>query len=359
MARGRRLLAGLVAAAALGGLVWGSPAADATPTIAEVKAQLDQYASDQAKLDQQVTTVSQRLENSQAELQTTQAEIEARRQAIADMQSQVAQVTLLQWQNKGIDPTLLVMASDDVEAMVDQLTATQWVSTTTNDLLQRYLLERAALADLETSQATVVAQIEADKAYVESLAAEANQKVDATTTLLNKLTAQQQAALAAERAKAAAPDGTALTDADLSDLVESAGLIKPITAGISSPYGWRSNPISGASELHDGVDYGSKCGAGIWAAANGVVIRVEYYYGFGNRVVIDHGTIGGRRVVTSYNHLSAFNTSVGATVAQGQVVGYVGSTGYSTGCHLHFCVYIDVDPKTQYAKANTDPEQLY
>ena len=68
------------------------------------------------------------------------------------------------------------------------------------------------------------------------------------------------------------------------------------------------------------------------AAQAGTVIAVEYNSASGNRVKIDHGN----GVVTGYYHLQGFNTSVGATVAQGDTIGYVGSTGRSTGCHLHF-----------------------
>lgn len=71
--------------------------------------------------------------------------------------------------------------------------------------------------------------------------------------------------------------------------------------------------------------------------------------GYGNQVLIDHGLIGGKSVITNYNHLSRFAVSAGQTVARGDVVGYSGSTGTSTACHLHFEVYVSgsvVDPET-------------
>jgi murein DD-endopeptidase MepM/ murein hydrolase activator NlpD len=72
-----------------------------------------------------------------------------------------------------------------------------------------------------------------------------------------------------------------------------------------------------------------------------------YNGGYGNRVIIDHGVQKGVSLSTSYNHLSQFGTFIGDTVEQGEVIGYVGTTGYSTGCHLHFMVYENggtVDP---------------
>ena len=79
------------------------------------------------------------------------------------------------------------------------------------------------------------------------------------------------------------------------------------------------------------------------------MVSVYYNAGYGNRVIIDHGYQPRRGVglATAYNHLSAFSTHVGERVERGEVVGYVGSTGYSTGCHLHFMVFENgatVDP---------------
>ena len=69
----------------------------------------------------------------------------------------------------------------------------------------------------------------------------------------------------------------------------------------------------------------------------------ERYYngGYGNRLMIDHGNVGGRYVTTGYNHAIRYTVSVGERVRKGEVIGYVGSTGYSTGCHLHLMVWLD------------------
>jgi murein DD-endopeptidase MepM/ murein hydrolase activator NlpD len=121
----------------------------------------------------------------------------------------------------------------------------------------------------------------------------------------------------------------------------SANLIRPVAGVITSPFGPRLNPITGASELHDGTDFGAACGTPVRAVAAGVVTQQHDGGGYGNRVFVDHGEVAGERLVTSYNHLSAFASQVGAAVAQGDVVGYVGSTGWSTGCHLHLIVWAD------------------
>ncbi|MDR1265621.1 MAG: M23 family metallopeptidase [Propionibacteriaceae bacterium] len=128
------------------------------------------------------------------------------------------------------------------------------------------------------------------------------------------------------------------------------GLLQPVDAPITSPFGYRINPLGGYQELHDGTDFGAACGTPVRAASAGTIVQQGWYGGFGNRVLIDHGTVGGQQLRTSYNHLSAYALAQGATVAQGEVIGYVGTTGWSTGCHLHFSLWADgalVDPMTR------------
>ena len=126
---------------------------------------------------------------------------------------------------------------------------------------------------------------------------------------------------------AGAEDGES-ADAGSSD----SGYIRPASGPITSGYGGRVHPVLGYYKGHDGVDFGAACGAPAKAAKSGTVVAVEYHHASGNRVKIDHGN----GVITGYYHLQGFNTSVGAKVSQGDVIGYVGSTGRSTGCHLHF-----------------------
>lgn len=111
----------------------------------------------------------------------------------------------------------------------------------------------------------------------------------------------------------------------------------PSSRTITSEYGYRIHPISGVKKLHTGMDIGAKSGSDIIAAAGGTVIMAQYYGGYGNCVIIDHG--GG--VSTLYAHMSAIGVQNGQTVAAGQTIGKVGSTGNSTGPHLHFEVRIN------------------
>jgi murein DD-endopeptidase MepM/ murein hydrolase activator NlpD len=121
----------------------------------------------------------------------------------------------------------------------------------------------------------------------------------------------------------------------------------PVPGPVTSPFGWRTHPIYGYRALHNGIDIGAGCGTPIRASQSGKVLSEYYQSAWGNRLIMDHGVKYGVGVATIYNHMSGYAVSTGEHVKQGQVIGYVGTTGWSTGCHLHFTVLengVAVDP---------------
>ncbi len=108
-------------------------------------------------------------------------------------------------------------------------------------------------------------------------------------------------------------------------------------SSIGSVFGFRISPVDGVNRLHAGVDFPFACGTAVVAAADGTVVSASSDNIAGNNIVVDHGYVRGQNLATQYEHLSRFVVRSGA-VTRGQLIGYSGTTGRSTGCHLHFAV---------------------
>ena len=126
--------------------------------------------------------------------------------------------------------------------------------------------------------------------------------------------------------------------------VTSAGFMKPIGGRITSPFGWRTHPIFNSRTFHSGVDIAGPNRGSIRASNSGKVIYSGWYGGYGKVVILDHGGVNGRPTTTLYAHMSSIRVGQGQFVKKGEVVGYEGTTGYSTGPHVHFEVRINGKP---------------
>jgi murein DD-endopeptidase MepM/ murein hydrolase activator NlpD len=198
-----------------------------------------------------------------------------------------------------------------------------------------------ALGDLAAQhrERAMALRTEADAAYAELAtlgierlrAAErsAAQEVDVAERELRRLQADQLAGL--DEMIPLARDAGQLSDI---------GWALPVTGTISGGYGWRAvKPLPGASSFHSGLDVAAGCGTPVFAAAAGTVVDAGWAGGYGAMILLDHGS----GVQTGYAHLPTNGIAVetGQVVAAGQLIGVVGTTGISTGCHLHFEVLID------------------
>ena len=217
---------------------------------------------------------------------------------------------------------------------------------------------------LEIPQAAGLAEIEARQlAYIESLTRVADRRAAVAEAKLARLGLNPQSALASlsDRSAQGGPLIVMATSADGSidprfqryalSLARMDALERSVDAlpqampanfeYISSGFGFRANPFTGGGgEFHPGLDFKGPYGAPIFAAARGTVSFVGQRSGYGNCVEIDHGN----GLVTRYAHMSAFRTQLGKQVIPGEQIGQIGSTGRSTGPHLHFEVRINDRP---------------
>ena len=119
------------------------------------------------------------------------------------------------------------------------------------------------------------------------------------------------------------------------------GFLHPVSGDITSRYGMRFHPVLKRWKLHDGTDFGAACGTAIRAPYEGRVSQTYFNAGYGRRLFLEHGRVDGVSVRTAFNHATRYVVQRGQRVRRGQVIGYVGSTGYSTGCHLHLMVWLN------------------
>ncbi len=222
-------------------------------------------------------------------------------------------------------------AITDGEAMIRDLEALRAVEEE----------QQALLTEQEAAQAAVVVTLEGERVTLEAERA----AVAATVAAAEDEMAGYAALLARVKAEIAEMDGEiAALEEDAKKLEQEiialqskegerpGALAWPVDGYVSSAFGYRTHPISGRKRLHTGIDIGALGGTPIHAANRGTVIFSGWYGGYGNAIVIDHG--GG--LTTLYAHQSRLRVGVGDKVALGDRIGDVGSTGYSTGAHLHF-----------------------
>jgi murein DD-endopeptidase MepM/ murein hydrolase activator NlpD len=331
-------------------------------------------------LDQQM---QDRLDAARLRLQRARADLAAARTDIADEQRLLGQIVVANYQ--GGDPSLLglsmVLTSQDPAELTGELNVVHNVMDRESVVLDRLeasrtlrALQERQVADARRAVAVQRRAAAANLARKQQLEADAEAAATAVRGLVGERASARQAAERAKRAdlaelralqrerdqittvlrrraaaarrRAAARSGGVLADGGPH---RSSGFLDyPVIGPVTSPFGWRIHPIYGYRSLHDGVDFGVACGTPIRAAAAGRVVARYYQTAWGNRVIIDHGWHRGVALATIANHMSApAIVAPGQRVSRGQVVGYVGTTGWSTGCHLHFTVLqngVAVDP---------------
>lgn len=242
---------------------------------------------------------------------------QGQQETLAQQQSQQAQ---LQAQQAEVDQLIQEIATQgDVYAkQIEKLEATQ------DDVAQQ----------IAEAEAIYQKQLAAEKAAAEKAAAEkaaAEQAAKAAQAAAQKAAQQQK-----QQSSGSSASGSSSSSGSQSSqtTASASGFLWPIASShrVTSPFGWRTHPITGRQHLHGGIDIAAPNGTPIMASKAGVVVISQYGSSYGNYVVISHPD--GTR--TLYAHMSQRNVSAGDTVRQGQTVGLVGSTGSSTGNHLHF-----------------------
>ena len=295
--------------------------------ISDMQAQLDVYNAKITDLNKQIAAKDEIINNYQAEIDRLQAEIDA---ANIQIETQTAAVNVtydvlkerLRSAYKAGESSALevLLGSGDYASFLTRLELLKRVSEHDNELVKGLQEEINELnktkeqlsSDQQSQQSRLEAQVKSLKSMISSL----DSQNDAYQAKMDKLEAQS----------------ISNTTGSSGNGVLSSGMSFPLTCNyyVSQHYGHNG---------HKGVDISGANinGQPVYAAAGGTVISASYHSSWGNNVLIDHGN----GVWTRYAHLSSIGVSAGQTVSQGQYIGKVGSTGNSSGPHLHFEVYVN------------------
>ena len=291
------------------------------------------------------------------------ADVEAR---IAVRQEDLGRLARAAYQSNGsMGDWSLVLSSGSPNELTERLAFLQSIGSAGNAVMADLAEDRA---DLRAAQNRLTAARELAESRRQAAAA-ALATVEATAALARAAEKQVDAVVKAREAALAAAREAAVEDrrryqvllvqsgalearitglaAKLADGKRppqgSGNFVRPSTGETTSPFGPRLHPILNYVKVHTGLDIAA--GDGIsYAADDGVVLFTEFNVAYGNMTVIDHGRIGGVRVTTLYAHQAAVGVEPGDRVVRGQAIGVIGSTGYSTGPHLHFEVRVNGEP---------------
>ena len=234
----------------------------------------------------------------------------------------------------------LLISSEDINMLVDRVYFQKLIikddfnrMTTAKKKAEEIALLKYNLESKKRNYERSIASANSQRAYIQ-------RAIDKNKNMINKLKTDRVAYEKAERELSYQSNSIqhyiSRNSKDTSSTVVASGFIKPIQGRITSPFGWRTHPIFNSRSFHSGVDIGGPNYGAIKAANSGKVIYTGWYGGYGKVVIIEHGVVRGKPVSTLYAHMSSIKAANGQQVKKGDVIGYEGTTGYSTGPHCHF-----------------------
>ena len=310
--------------------------------------QLDQEANE---LEQRISDLNKDIENKKAEIEQVKLELEEA-QAVADQQYEDMKMRIQYLYENGMPSMLeLLLTSQSFTDFLNRSTYASQMTSYDREMLNAYIAQKEeveqkkAELEAEEEELNLLADAASDqKKTVESLISAKNSEIasyqaqidseSSNADAYEKDLAEQEKKLDQIEQQIAAAAAAAAQEGDGDG--GASGFIWPCPSShrITSYFGPRPQPTPGASTNHKGIDIGASYGSAIVASAAGRVTTATYSSSAGNYVVISHGD----GMSTVYMHCSALYVSVGQTVSQGETIAAVGSTGYSTGNHLHFGV---------------------
>lgn len=316
--------------------------------------QINKLTKTQKKLDKTNSSIAKcwgKYQKSKASLTTLESKIYSLEYENAQLTRSISKRLREIYKGERITILNVFFTSNSISKFFDNLYYQKSIIKKDQQTIQRLQQTSRELSTFRRSAANKKRKISSSLAYMKRKKLELNYSAQATEHLIHRLRTDRKTYEEAQR-ELARLSGDIEREIDRSFSIESimdSIFIKPITGSITSPFGWRTHPIFGGRRFHSGVDIGGRNRGAIKASNSGKVLHSGWYGGYGKVVIINHGTSKdgshrGKKISTLYAHMSRTAVKKGAHVEKGEVVGYEGTTGYSTGPHLHFEVRIDGKP---------------
>ena len=315
-------------------------------------------------LKTQIAQVQNSIGVKEQEITAKQNEIARKEQEIADQWDDFKKHMAAMQELRDGGSVAMLSAVNDLYELLTFNEVMQDISIKDTEIMNNMKSAKQGLEDDKAALEEQKAGLEAEKAELQSQKSELDSQNAQMKGKQSELNSSISAAkLSAAEAQAAQQKAQAAIESDemnyeavkkeIQKLIAAAAASKPQLSfsgficplksytRISSEYGWRKNPVSGVNKLHAGIDFAAPAGTPIYAAASGYVQVAGWSSGgYGNYVIIYHGKMtDGNAYSTLYGHMRSVATSAGKYVNQGDLIGYVGSTGNSTGNHLHLEVW--------------------
>ena len=220
------------------------------------------------------------------------------------------------------DQKVLAKLTEEAKQIKQQKTDIERKKNEISLIRQQLLAQKADYQGQAQLQTDLVQRLNSDRLALDAARIQLEKDSLSVAKLIQRKVAQEQARIAAAKARS-----------QPRKFVRGSGIMAlPSSGYISSPYGWRTHPVLGIRRLHTGMDFAAGFGATIRAADSGTVLYSGWYGGYGKTVIINHG----KGITTLYGHSSKLYVKPGESVKRGQPIAAIGSTGLSTGPHLHF-----------------------
>ena len=328
---------------------------------AELQKQLKAIQADKSKALDQKALLEQQINATQAEINNIAAQITQYDQLIAQKETELAATEekeraqyelfckrVREMEEQGeVSYWSILFSSDDFSDLLDNAMMVEEIMDYDNQVMNELIAIREQIEADKTALETARQEQKDAKAEQEAAKAELKSQQSQVDALITEISGQESQVKAAEaKLQAAANAADAEIRAaekelasQIANVPSESGFLWPLPGryNLSSLYGSRKHPVTGKANNHTGIDVPAPSGTSILACKSGVGTTSTYNNSYGNYVVVSHSD----GTSTLYAHMSRRNASKGQTVSQGQVIGYVGTTGSSTGNHLHLEIRVN------------------